>query len=83
MYYDKFGKAGLEIALNRALHWAYRLRLQYTRVMWGRVETEAQDRNGLLHCIALAEHPADVAAFSTEKIKVEYQVEALKKLLGY
>ncbi len=83
MYYDKFGEDGLEIAVNRALHWAYQIRLAFERVYWGRIEQAVADRNGLLHHIMMSDTPSNVAKYFIPKVKVEKDIKELKELLGY
>lgn len=83
LYYDKFGDEGLDAAVNRALHWAYGLRLAYERIQVSRINEAALDKNGLIRCILLAHYPHDVAAFPVEKVQVKYPREGLKELLGY
>lgn len=68
LYYDKFGNNDLDIAIKKILIWAYQVRLEKDRVYWGRIESTAKDKNGLLYCIMMAEQPIDVMNFMIPKL---------------
>lgn len=68
LYYDKFGDNDFDSAIKKILSWAYQVRLEKDRVYWGRIESTAKDKNGLLYCIMMAEQPIDVMNFMIPKL---------------
>ncbi|MGC7589917.1 DUF262 domain-containing protein [Bisgaard Taxon 46] len=68
-YYDKFAEDGLDIALDRALRWAFSLRLEHQSVRYRTIENEGKNRNGLLTLIVQAKEPKDILRYIPPKVK--------------
>ncbi|MFP4678731.1 DUF262 domain-containing protein, partial [Pasteurella multocida] len=68
-YYDKFAEDSLDIALDRALRWAFSLRLKNQSVRYRTIENEGQNRNGLLALIVQAREPKDILRYIPPKVE--------------
>lgn len=68
-YYDKFGEDGLDIAIERAFRWAFRLRLIHQSVRFRTIENAAQDRNGFLSVVVKAKLPQDIARYIPPRVE--------------
>lgn len=85
LYYDKFGNNDLEIVIKKILMWAYQVRFKWEKIYWGRIDTTAKDKNGLLHCILLAKSPIEVINFMTPKLldkEIKRDIPELRVLIN-
>lgn len=71
-YINKFGEANLEKHFSKMLYFAYRIRLEYARVWWNRIEERARAADGLFQIIRRASTPEELDDYIIEKIQWQY-----------
>ena len=71
-YINKFGEAGLEEHFTKILFYAYRIRLEFARVWWNRVDERAKAPQGLFQKINKSLIPDELNDYNIESIPWQY-----------
>lgn len=67
-YVNKFGDSDLEKHYPKILYYAYKIRLEFARVWWNRVEERAKAPDGVFQIINKASSPDELNRYNIERI---------------
>lgn len=67
-YVNKFGDSDLETHYTKILYYAYKIRLEFARVWWNRVEERAKAPDGIFQIINKASSPVELNGYNIERI---------------